>query len=91
MFCKYMYINICIYILCLFCCCLFSFQDVLEKCIETCTFPPPPVAICRLDQSADHQKAEMYYSDKDFKVTPILSRGNATKADFVVKTPHACL
>lgn len=58
---------------------LFCSQDVLESCIETCKFPAPPIAICRLHQSVDHQKAEIYYTDRDFKVTPSLPKGITTK------------
>lgn len=56
-----------------------------------CQFPPPPVAICRLEQSVDHQKAQIYYSDRDYKVTPGLPRGISIKNSFCSKTWHACV
>lgn len=46
----------------------FSFQDILESAIESCKFPPSPDAVCRLEKCHSHLKAEIYFTDPDFKV-----------------------
>lgn len=33
-----------------------------------CRFPPAPDAVCRLEKSPGHTKAEIYFTDPDFKV-----------------------
>lgn len=48
--------------------CIFSFQNILEEAIELCRFPPMPDAICRHEKCHGHLKAEIYFTDPDFKV-----------------------
>ncbi|XP_070773182.1 E3 ubiquitin-protein ligase TTC3 [Enoplosus armatus] len=43
------------------------FKDILESAIELCKFPPIPDAICRLEKCHGHLKAEIYFTDPDFK------------------------
>ncbi|XP_031163906.1 E3 ubiquitin-protein ligase TTC3 isoform X2 [Sander lucioperca] len=43
------------------------FKDILEQAIEFCRFPPNPDAICRLEKCLGHLKAEIYFTDPDFK------------------------
>ncbi|XP_034744945.1 E3 ubiquitin-protein ligase TTC3 [Etheostoma cragini] len=43
------------------------FKDILEQAIELCRFPPVPDAICRLEKCLGHLKAEIYFTDPDFK------------------------
>ncbi|XP_073440767.1 E3 ubiquitin-protein ligase TTC3 isoform X2 [Dendrobates tinctorius] len=42
-------------------------QVFLDNCIEECTFPPKPDAICRYEQCLSLPKAQIYFSDPDFK------------------------
>ncbi|XP_026183559.1 E3 ubiquitin-protein ligase TTC3 isoform X2 [Mastacembelus armatus] len=42
-------------------------KEILERAIELCKFPPIPDAICRLAKSPSHLKAEIYFTDPDFK------------------------
>ncbi|XP_068187104.1 E3 ubiquitin-protein ligase TTC3 isoform X2 [Antennarius striatus] len=42
-------------------------KEILENAIELCTFPPIPDAICRFDKCHGHLKAEIYFTDPDFK------------------------
>ncbi|KAA8586527.1 hypothetical protein FQN60_000363 [Etheostoma spectabile] len=43
------------------------FKDILEQAIELCRFPPVPDAVCRLEKCLGHLKAEIYFTDPDFK------------------------
>ncbi|KAL0994489.1 hypothetical protein UPYG_G00122920 [Umbra pygmaea] len=43
------------------------FKDLLEECIERCTFPPKPDAVCRHPNCHGHSKIEIYFTDPDFK------------------------
>ncbi|XP_045895340.1 E3 ubiquitin-protein ligase TTC3 [Micropterus dolomieu] len=43
------------------------FKEILENAIELCKFPPTPDAICRLEKCLGHLKAEIYFTDPDFK------------------------
>uniref|UniRef100_A0A3Q0SCZ1 RING-type E3 ubiquitin transferase n=1 Tax=Amphilophus citrinellus TaxID=61819 RepID=A0A3Q0SCZ1_AMPCI len=43
------------------------FKGILEDAIELCKFPPTPDAICRLDKCLCPVKAEIYFTDPDFK------------------------
>ncbi|XP_035480629.1 E3 ubiquitin-protein ligase TTC3 [Scophthalmus maximus] len=43
------------------------FKEILESAIELCKFPPIPNAICRLDKCHGSLKAEIYFTDPDFK------------------------
>uniref|UniRef100_A0A3B4FQ11 Tetratricopeptide repeat domain 3 n=1 Tax=Pundamilia nyererei TaxID=303518 RepID=A0A3B4FQ11_9CICH len=43
------------------------FKEILEDAIELCKFPPLPDAICRLDKCLCPVKAEIYFTDPDFK------------------------
>lgn len=43
------------------------FKEILESAIELCKFPPIPDAICRLEKCVSHLKAEIYFTDPDFK------------------------
>ncbi|GAA6232084.1 E3 ubiquitin-protein ligase TTC3 isoform X1 [Lates japonicus] len=43
------------------------FKGVLESAIELCKFPPIPDAICRLKKCHGSVKAEIYFTDPDFK------------------------
>ncbi|XP_044077628.1 E3 ubiquitin-protein ligase TTC3 isoform X2 [Siniperca chuatsi] len=43
------------------------FKEILESAIELCKFPPIPDAICRLEKCHGHLKAEIYFTDPDFK------------------------
>lgn len=45
------------------------FQEMLEKSIELCRFPPAPDAVCRLEKCLCPLKAEIYFTDPDFKVS----------------------
>ncbi|XP_044140323.1 E3 ubiquitin-protein ligase TTC3-like isoform X1 [Bufo gargarizans] len=42
-------------------------QVLLNNCIEECKFPPKPDAICRYEQCLSLPKAQIYFSDPDFK------------------------
>ncbi|KAM3935009.1 E3 ubiquitin-protein ligase TTC3 isoform 2-T2 [Leptodactylus fuscus] len=42
-------------------------QVFLDNCIEECKFPPKPDAICRYEQCLSLPKAQIYFSDPDFK------------------------
>ncbi|KAF0038410.1 hypothetical protein F2P81_008894 [Scophthalmus maximus] len=42
-------------------------EEILESAIELCKFPPIPNAICRLDKCHGSLKAEIYFTDPDFK------------------------
>ncbi|XP_069802308.1 E3 ubiquitin-protein ligase TTC3 isoform X2 [Dendropsophus ebraccatus] len=42
-------------------------QVLLDNCIEECKFPPKPDAICRYEQCLSLPKAQIYFSDPDFK------------------------
>ncbi|KAM4547284.1 E3 ubiquitin-protein ligase TTC3 isoform 1-T1 [Fundulus diaphanus] len=44
-----------------------AFKEMLEKAIELCKFPPPPDAVCRLEKCLCPLKAEIYFTDPDFK------------------------
>ncbi|XP_023197427.1 E3 ubiquitin-protein ligase TTC3-like isoform X2 [Xiphophorus maculatus] len=44
-----------------------SFKEMLEKSIELCRFPPAPDAVCRLEKCLCPLKAEIYFTDPDFK------------------------
>ncbi|KAM4727125.1 E3 ubiquitin-protein ligase TTC3 [Anableps anableps] len=44
-----------------------DFKDMLEKAIELCKFPPAPDAVCRLEKCLCTLKAEIYFTDPDFK------------------------
>uniref|UniRef100_A0A672Z5B0 Tetratricopeptide repeat domain 3 n=1 Tax=Sphaeramia orbicularis TaxID=375764 RepID=A0A672Z5B0_9TELE len=41
--------------------------NILENSIELCRFPPPPDAICRLENCVGSVKAEIFFTDPDFK------------------------
>ncbi|XP_041656998.1 E3 ubiquitin-protein ligase TTC3 isoform X2 [Cheilinus undulatus] len=43
------------------------FKEILENNLELCRFPPPPDAICRLVKCNGASKAEIYFTDPDFK------------------------
>ncbi|XP_051257776.1 E3 ubiquitin-protein ligase TTC3 isoform X2 [Dicentrarchus labrax] len=43
------------------------FKEILDSAIELCKFPPVPDAICRLEKCHGHLKAEIYFTDPDFK------------------------
>ncbi|XP_055370636.1 E3 ubiquitin-protein ligase TTC3 isoform X2 [Betta splendens] len=43
------------------------FKEILESAIELCKFPPIPDAICRLENCLVPFKAEIYFTDPDFK------------------------
>ncbi|XP_062289742.1 E3 ubiquitin-protein ligase TTC3-like isoform X1 [Scomber scombrus] len=43
------------------------FKEILESAIELCKFPPIPDAICRHEKCNGHLKAEIYFTDPDFK------------------------
>ncbi|XP_014877170.1 E3 ubiquitin-protein ligase TTC3 [Poecilia latipinna] len=43
------------------------FKEMLEKSIELCRFPPAPDAVCRLEKCLCPLKAEIYFTDPDFK------------------------
>ncbi|KAM9332192.1 E3 ubiquitin-protein ligase TTC3 isoform 1-T1 [Pholidichthys leucotaenia] len=43
------------------------FKESLESCIELCKFPSPPDAVCRLEKCSCSLKAEIYFTDPDFK------------------------
>ncbi|XP_041808110.1 E3 ubiquitin-protein ligase TTC3 isoform X2 [Chelmon rostratus] len=43
------------------------FTEFLKRAIEFYKFPPIPNAICRLEKSPGHSKAEIYLTDPDFK------------------------
>ncbi|CAN9501167.1 unnamed protein product [Ophioblennius macclurei] len=43
------------------------FKDALESAIESCRFPPPPDAVCRLEKCLSSAKAEIFLTDPDFK------------------------
>ncbi|XP_023117643.2 E3 ubiquitin-protein ligase TTC3 isoform X2 [Amphiprion ocellaris] len=43
------------------------FKGILEGAIESCRFPPPPDAICRLEKCHSAVKAEIFFTDPDFK------------------------
>nr|XP_046266276.1 E3 ubiquitin-protein ligase TTC3 [Scatophagus argus] len=43
------------------------FKQNLEIVIDLCRFPPVPDAICRLQKGHGHLKAEIYFTDPDFK------------------------
>ncbi|XP_073335984.1 E3 ubiquitin-protein ligase TTC3 [Pagrus major] len=43
------------------------FKEILDSAIELCKFPPIPDAICRLEKCNGHLKAEIYFTDPDFK------------------------
>ncbi|KAM8742285.1 E3 ubiquitin-protein ligase TTC3 isoform 2-T2 [Acanthopagrus schlegelii] len=43
------------------------FKEILDSSIELCKFPPIPDAICRLEKCNGHLKAEIYFTDPDFK------------------------
>ncbi|XP_059207602.1 E3 ubiquitin-protein ligase TTC3 isoform X2 [Centropristis striata] len=43
------------------------FMDILLRDIEFCRFPPVPDAICRLEKCLYPLKAEIYFTDPDFK------------------------
>ncbi|CAN2387557.1 E3 ubiquitin-protein ligase TTC3 [Pristimantis euphronides] len=42
-------------------------QVLLDNCIGQCKFPPKPDAICRYEQCLSLPKAQIYFSDPDFK------------------------
>ncbi|XP_061596553.1 E3 ubiquitin-protein ligase TTC3 isoform X2 [Cololabis saira] len=42
-------------------------EEILESSIELCKFPPIPDAICRLEKCLHPLKAEIYFTDPDFK------------------------
>ncbi|XP_077149996.1 E3 ubiquitin-protein ligase TTC3 isoform X2 [Ranitomeya variabilis] len=42
-------------------------QVFLDNCIEECKFPPKPDAVCRYEQCLSLPKAQIYFSDPDFK------------------------
>lgn len=42
-------------------------KALLEEYIERCQFPPQPDAICRYQHCQGHSKAQIYFSDPDFK------------------------
>ncbi|XP_029956961.1 E3 ubiquitin-protein ligase TTC3 isoform X3 [Salarias fasciatus] len=43
------------------------FKEHLKSAIESCRFPPPPDAICRLDKCLSSVKPEIFFTDPDFK------------------------
>uniref|UniRef100_UPI0037E877C5 E3 ubiquitin-protein ligase TTC3 isoform X2 n=1 Tax=Semicossyphus pulcher TaxID=241346 RepID=UPI0037E877C5 len=43
------------------------FKEILENNLELCKFPPPPDAVCRLEKCTVPSKAEIYFTDPDFK------------------------
>ncbi|XP_049448756.1 E3 ubiquitin-protein ligase TTC3-like isoform X9 [Epinephelus fuscoguttatus] len=43
------------------------FKEILESAIELCKFPPIPDAMCRLEKCLGPLKAEIYFTDPDFK------------------------
>ncbi|XP_040005751.1 E3 ubiquitin-protein ligase TTC3 [Xiphias gladius] len=43
------------------------FKEILESAIDLCKFPPIPDAICRLEKCHGPLKAEIYFTDPDFK------------------------
>lgn len=48
--------------------CILFLKEVLESAIDICKFPPIPDAICRFEKCHGHVKAEIYFTDPDFKV-----------------------
>uniref|UniRef100_A0A3P9JLH2 RING-type E3 ubiquitin transferase n=1 Tax=Oryzias latipes TaxID=8090 RepID=A0A3P9JLH2_ORYLA len=44
-----------------------QFKEILESAIDLCKYPPAPDAICRLDKCLFPLKAEIYFTDPDFK------------------------
>ncbi|KAM6907188.1 E3 ubiquitin-protein ligase TTC3 [Xenentodon cancila] len=42
-------------------------EEILDTSIEKCKFPPIPDAICRLEKCLCYLKAEIYFTDPDFK------------------------
>ncbi|KAF6738227.1 E3 ubiquitin-protein ligase TTC3 [Oryzias melastigma] len=44
-----------------------QFKEILESAIDLCKFPPAPDAVCRLDKCLFPLKAEIYFTDPDFK------------------------
>ncbi|XP_041863798.1 E3 ubiquitin-protein ligase TTC3 isoform X2 [Melanotaenia boesemani] len=43
------------------------FKEILESYVELCRFPPVPDAVCRLEICLCPLKAEIYFTDPDFK------------------------
>ncbi|XP_070700307.1 E3 ubiquitin-protein ligase TTC3 [Pempheris klunzingeri] len=43
------------------------FKEILDSSIELCRFPPTPDAICRHEKCHGFLKAEIYFTDPDFK------------------------
>ncbi|XP_034540363.1 E3 ubiquitin-protein ligase TTC3 [Notolabrus celidotus] len=43
------------------------FKEILENNLEMCKFPPIPDAVCRLEKCLGSSKAEIYFTDPDFK------------------------
>ncbi|XP_008299262.1 E3 ubiquitin-protein ligase TTC3 [Stegastes partitus] len=43
------------------------FKGILDRAIEHCRFPPVPDAACRLEKCHSALKAEIYFTDPDFK------------------------
>ncbi|XP_074528283.1 E3 ubiquitin-protein ligase TTC3 [Halichoeres trimaculatus] len=42
-------------------------KEILEENVELCKFPPAPDAVCRLEKCLGSSKAEIYFTDPDFK------------------------